>query len=249
MRILITGAAAGLAQRIAVTLAQEGHDIAFTFRPGGTPPDRTLELLRATGRDAVAYPVEFLGEEEAVDTAMRAALSEPVDALVHAVGPMSIKRFEESSAQEYRDMIDGNLRSAVIAARAVLPAMRERGFGRLVFFALNGSSVTRPVRGLSLHVAAKAGLVAFARTLAVEEAKRAITVNVIELGDIRQKTLTREEALTMTAQNPRGRPGTADDVAGAVRFFLEPANDFVTGAVLAVTGGLTEAYERTAKPS
>jgi 3-oxoacyl-[acyl-carrier protein] reductase len=249
MRILITGAAAGLAQRMAVKLAQDGHDVVFTFRPDGTPPDRTLELLRAAGLDARAHPVEFLGEEEAVAAALGAAVREPVDALVHAVGPMVIKRFEKSSAQEYREMIDGNLRSAVIAARTVLPAMRERGFGRLVFFALNGSSVTRPMRGLSLHAAAKAGLVAFARTLAVEEAKRAITVNVLELGDIRKKTLSREEALTMQAQNPRGRPGTADDVAAAVRFFLERDNDFITGAVLAVTGGLTEPYERSAPPS
>ncbi len=249
MRILITGAAAGLAQRIAVTLAQDGHDVIFTFRPGGTPPDRTLALLRETGRDAKAHAVEFLGEDASVAAALREAVREPVDALVHAVGPMVVRRFERSSAQEYREMIDGNLRSAVIGAHAVLPAMRERGFGRLVFFGINGSSVTRPVRGLSLHVAAKAGLVAFARTLALEEAKRGITINVIEPGDIRQKTLSREDALTMPAENPRGRPGAADDVAAAVRFFLEPKNDFINGAVLSVTGGLTEPYERTVPPS
>jgi len=248
MRILITGAAAGLAQRIAVRLSQDGHDIVFTFRPGGTPPDRTLEFLRAAGGDPRAHAVEFLGEGEAVAAAMQAALGAPVDALVHGVGPMVIRRFERSSPQVYNEMIDGNLRSAVIAARAVLPGMRERGFGRLVFFGINGSSVTRPVRGLSLHAAAKAGLVAFARTLALEEAKLGITVNVIEPGDIRQKTLTREEALAMPAANPRGRPGTADDVAAAVRFFLQPENDFINGAVLSVTGGLIEPYERSAPP-
>ena len=244
MRILITGAAAGLAQRIATTLGRDGHEIAFTFRPDGTPPDRTLALLREAGQEAAAYPVEFLGDEEQVANALRDAVREPVDALVHAVGPMVVARFERSSMQEYRDMIDGNLRSAVLAAHAVLPGMRERGFGRLIFFGLNGSSVTRPVRGLSLHVAAKAGLVAFARTLALEEARHGITVNVIEPGDIRQKTISRDEALAMSAENPRGRPGTADDVAAAVRFFLDPQNDFINGAVLGVSGGLGEPYEK-----
>ncbi len=249
MRILITGAAGGLAQRIALVMAQDGHDIVFTFRPGGTPPDKTLEIIRSAGREAKAYPVEFLGEEGAVSAALLESVSTPVDALVHAVGPMAVGRFERSKEDDYRTMIDGNLRSAVIAARTVLPAMRERGFGRLIFFGMNGSSVTRPARGLSLHLAAKAGVVAFARTLALEEAKRGITVNVIEPGDIRQKRLSREEALALPAENPRGRPGTADDVAAAVRFFLNQENDFINGAVLAVTGGLIEPYERTASPS
>jgi len=249
MRILITGAAAGLAQRVALALAQDGHDVAFTFRPAGTPPDATLELLCGAGAKAEAYPVEFLGEEAAVAAAMAEAARTPVDALVHAVGPIVVKRFERSTEADYREMLDGNLRSAVIAAHAVLPAMREKKFGRLIFFGMNGSSVTRPARGLSLHLAAKAGVTAFARTLSLEEAKHAITVNVIEPGDIRQKSISREEALTMPAQNPRGRPGSADDIASAVRFFLDPKNDYINGAVLAVSGGLIEPYERNASPS
>jgi len=249
MRILITAAAAGLAQRVAATLSKDGHEMLFTYRPDGTPPDATLEQIRAAGGKGQAFPVEFLGEEDAVYEQLRGALKDPVDALVHAVGPMVVRRFERSTDADYREMIDGNLRSAVIASHVVLPAMRARGFGRLVFFGMNGASVTRPARGLSLHLAAKAGVVAFARTLALEEAKRGITVNVIEPGDIRKKTLTREEALGMEAANPRGRPGTADDIAAAVRFFLDPANDFVNGAVLAVSGGLIESYERSAPPS
>lgn len=246
MRILITGAAAGLAQRIALRLGQDGHAIVFTFRPGGTPPDATLGLLRDAGIDAKAYAIEFLGAEANVAAALRAALADPVDALVHAVGPMIVRRFEKSSMEDYHAMMDGNLRSAVLATRAVLPRMRERRFGRLVFFGMNGSSVTRPVRALSFHVAAKAALVAFARSLALEEARFGITVNVVEPGDIRQKTLARADALKLEAGNPRGRPGTADDVADGVSFFVDEHSDFINGAVLAVTGGLIEPYERNA---
>src|SRR5947209_20627936 len=105
MRVMITGAAAGLAQRVALALAQDGHEVAFTFRPGGTPPDATLELLRGAGAQAHAYPVEFLGEEAAVAAAMAEAVREPVEALVHAVGPMVVKRFERSTEADYREMI------------------------------------------------------------------------------------------------------------------------------------------------
>ncbi len=252
MSVLITGAAAGLAQGIAVSLARAGHsEVAITFRPNGTSPDETLAEIRAAGADARAFPVEFFGAEDDVRDALVAAVAsaDPVDVLVHAVGPMTVARFAKTSADDYRDMIDGNLRSGVLAAAAVLPAMRERGFGRLVFFGMNGSHGTLPARGLSLHGAAKAGLVAFARSLALEEAASGITVNVIEPGDIRDKRVGREEARGRRAANPRGRPGSWEDIADAVRFLIAPENDYVNGAVLAVNGGLIEPYERNAPPS
>lgn len=250
MRVLLTGAAAGLAQGIGVALARDGHDVVFTYRPGGTSPDRTLELIHETGRGAaVAYPIDFLADEALVAEALDAVVAQegPIEALVHAVGPMTIARFERSTLADYHAMIDGNLRSAVQTAAAVLPGMRERRFGRLIFFGINGSQTTQPARGLSLHVAAKAGVVAFARTLALEEGRYGITVNVIEPGDIRQKTLPRRAAREAQAANPVGRPGTWEDIADAVRFLTAPESDFINGAVLSVTGGLIEAYERNAK--
>lgn len=248
MRILLTGAAAGLAQGIALTLARDGHTLIFTYRPGGTPPEGTLELLLRHGYNASAHPLEFFGDGREVGAALERIVTSggPFDALVHAVGPMAIARFEKSSPELYEQMLDGNLRSAVLSARAVLPGMRERGFGRLIFFGMNGSHVTQPVRGLSLHAAAKSALVSFARSLALEEGRYGITVNVIEPGDIRRKSLAREQARSQTAANPRGRPGTWEDVAGAVRFFLDPENDFVNGAVLGVNAGSTDPYERNA---
>jgi 3-oxoacyl-[acyl-carrier protein] reductase len=245
MRALVTGAATGLARGVAIGLARTGwfDRIAVTYR--STPADEVLARLADEGVAASAHRVEFLGDEAAVASALEAAMADgPYDVLVHGVGPMTIKRFENTDARDYRDMFDGNVRSAILAARAVLPAMRERGFGRIVVFGMNGSSITRPAKGFSLHLAAKSALVAFARTLALEEGARGITVNVVEPGDIRDKTLLRADAVARSAENPRGRPGTAEDVASAVRFFADPANDFVTGAVLAVTGGLQTAAEK-----
>jgi 3-oxoacyl-[acyl-carrier protein] reductase len=106
-----------------------------------------------------------------------------------------------------------------------------------------GSSETRPFRGLSLYQAAKSGLVAFARCLAVEEARHGITVNVVSPGDIREKSLDRAQAHQRAARNPRGRAGSYEDVADAVRFFVEEPRDFITGAVIEVTGGLQTAQD------
>lgn len=250
MRALVTGAAAGLARGVAIGLAESGwfDHIAVTYR--ATSADEVLARIVDAGVEASAHRVEFLGDEAAVVAAIAAAMVDgPYDVLVHGVGPMRIGRFEKSTSDDYREMFDGNVRSAVLTARAVLPAMRERGFGRIVVFGMNGSSITRPAKGLALHLAAKSALVAFARTLALEEAPRGITVNVVEPGDIREKTLSRADAMARSAGNPRGRPGTAEDVAAAVRFFSDPTNDFITGAVLAVTGGLQAASEpKAAQP-
>jgi 3-oxoacyl-[acyl-carrier protein] reductase len=121
--------------------------------------------------------------------------------------------------------------------------MRERRFGRLVFFGMNGSHVTQPARGMALYGAAKAGVVTFARTLALEEAAHGISVNVIEPGDIRDKDADRAAARAIPANNPTGHGGSWEDVADAVRFAIADENGFLNGMVLGVNGGLTEPHE------
>ncbi len=246
-KALVTGAASGLAAGIAPALARDGFDrIAITYRT--TPPDETLRAIEATGAQAAAARIDFSASEDEVIAALDelVATRGPFDTLVHGVGPMVVKRFERTTMDDYREIFDGNVRSAVLAARAVLPSMRASAFGRIVFFGMNGSSETRPFRGFTLYQAAKSAVVAFARTLAVEEAARNITVNVIEPGHIRDKTIARVRAHAVSSPSPRGRAGSFEDVADVVRFLVAQDRDYVTGAVIAVTGGLTQADERNA---
>ncbi len=243
-RALVTGAAAGLAAGIAADLARGGFaHVAITYRT--TPPDATLSAIETAGAHGSAASVDFLAEEDAIACRLAEIVTRdgPFDTLVHAVGPLVAGRFERATLDDYREAFDGNVRSAVLAARAVLPAMRAAHFGRIVFFAMLGSAETRPFHALALYAAAKSALVEFARALAIEEASRNVTVNVVAVGDIREKTLTRDEARQRTANNPRGRPGSYEDVADAVRFFVAQERDFITGAVLDVNGGLQSASE------
>lgn len=241
---LVTGAGAGLARGVALRLAQRGDRIAFTYRPGGTPPGETLDALRPFDPNALAVPAD-LSRFEAAAEAVRAVETSrgPIDLLVHAVGPIVVKRFARCTPDDYRAMIGGNLTSAVALAQAVLPGMRERGFGRIVYFGMNGSSVTQPALGMSLYGAAKAAVVTFARALALEEAARGISVNVIEPGDIRDKAADRGAAAAVAANNPTGHAGSWEDVAAAVLFATDEGNGFLNGMVLGVNGGRTEPYE------
>jgi 3-oxoacyl-[acyl-carrier protein] reductase len=243
-RALVTGAAGGLAAGIAPALARDGFTrVTITYR--STAPDATLAAIRAAGAGADAVRVDFLDHASDVQAALDDAVQRygPFDTLVHAVGPLVVRRFERATLEDYRVVFDGNLRSAILAARATLPAMRAAGFGRIVFFGTVGSSHTRPFRGFSLYQAAKSALVAFARSLAIEEAAHGITVNVVAPGDIREKTLDRAQALQRSARNPRGRAGSYEDVADVVRFLVSAQRDFVTGAVIEVSGGLQTAAE------
>ena len=242
---LVTGAAAGLPRGVAIALARDGYALHFTYRPGGTGPEATISAIEREGQTAGVYAVDFLGDAQSV-AAQLADLAEevPADVLVHGVGPMVVKRFERASAEDYHAMIDGNLRSAVQVAAAFLPGMRERRFGRIVFFGMNGSNVTMPARGLSFYAAAKSGLVAFARTLALEEGRYGVTVHVIQPGDIREKHRARGDARSQPAANAVGRPGTWEDIADVVRFLVRDDADYLTGTVIDVGGGLAGAYER-----
>jgi 3-oxoacyl-[acyl-carrier protein] reductase len=140
-------------------------------------------------------------------------------------------------------MIDGNLTSTVALAGAVLPGMRTRRFGRLIFFGMNGSHVTQPARNMALYGAAKAAVVAFARTLALEEARHGITANVVEPGDIRDKRATRDGARAIRAANPTGHAGSWEDVAAAVRLVVDDGAGYLNGMILSVNGGLVEPHE------
>jgi 3-oxoacyl-[acyl-carrier protein] reductase len=241
---LVTGAASGLGAGIARSLAAGGYRLAFTYRPGGTRPDESRNAIAEYDPDVLAVANE-LGSFAAAEELVAAVEAQrgPLDVVVHAVGPIVVRSFAASSFADYRAMIDGNLGSAVTLAAAVLPGMRARGFGRLVFFGMNGAHATQPARLMSLYGAAKAAVVAFARTLALEEAQHGITVNVIEPGDIRAKTATREQARLVPAENPTGHAGSWEDVADAVRFAIGDDAGFLNGMVLGVNGGLVNPHE------
>jgi len=229
---------------VALALARDGLRIAFTYRPRGTPPDATLAALSPYDPGALALPADFA--QPGTGTALVREVERrrgPVDILVHGVGPIVVKRFLRSTRTDLDALLEANLGSAADLAWAVLPAMRARRFGRLVFFGMNGSSWTQPARGMSLYAAAKAAVVTFARTLALEEAAHGVSVNVIEPGDIRDKCATRDAARRIRANNPTGHAGSWEDLAAAVRFATAEHHGFLNGMVLSVNGGRTEPHE------
>jgi len=225
-------------------LAGAGYRIAFTYRAEGTPPDETRTAVGVHDPEVLAIPNDLRDFPAALQlTRDVEAARGPIDIVVHGVGPIVVRPFAKCTPEDYHAMVDGNLTSAVALASAVLPGMRTRGFGRLIFFGMNGSHVTQPARNMALYGAAKAAVVAFARTLALEEARHGITANVVEPGDIRDKRATREAARAIRAVNPTEHAGSWEDVAEAVRLVVGDAAGYLNGMVLSVNGGLVEPHE------
>lgn len=245
---LITGSARGLGSMTAVILAEAGWAVALNYRRDEKAAQSLCNRLKEAGRRAEIFRGDLTRREE-VDALVRGVFSRfgRVDALIHAVGPFirERRRFADYTPEEIDELIDGNFRSALHVANAVLPHMRRQGGGRIIFFGFGRAAEAPAWPDRAVYAAAKTGLVSFVKSVAVEEASFGITVNMVCPGDIvgeNKEKRIHEVIGERDDETPRGRPGSGEDVARVIRFLCEPASDFITGNIINVTGGLDVIY-------
>jgi 3-oxoacyl-[acyl-carrier protein] reductase len=243
---LVTGSAGGIMRGICVSLARRGFAIAANYRPDGGDADETIAAVRSTGADVAAIAGDVTRCDAAVDVIAAAHRRfGRIDVAVCGVGPMIVKDAFDTTPDEFASMIDGNLSSAFFTIKAALPIMRRQRHGRIIAFGMTGSETTQGFRHLSAYVAAKSGLTAFIKTLALEEGPYGITCNVVCPGDIRDKEADRATALERREyRNPMMRPGSWEDVGDAVAYLASDEASFVNGAVLTVSGGWQGYFEK-----
>jgi 3-oxoacyl-[acyl-carrier protein] reductase len=165
-----------------------------------------------------------------------------IDVLVHnALTPYVIKPFQDMTWEELGGKLDDEMRAAFSVTKAVLPAMTEQGWGRIVYLGTGLSR--RPREGMIALGTAKAALTQFARYLAQELGQRGITVNVVEPGPVTDTrmadVLGDEHKQRQVALTPLGRLARPGDVAQAVAFYVSEDNVFMTGTTAAVNGGMS----------
>jgi len=162
-----------------------------------------------------------------------------VDVLVNCAGFFPFRPFEEMSSQEWRRVIDVNLTGPFLLTRALLPFMRDHGWGRIINF--GSASVFAGAPGQSHYVAAKAGIVGFSRSLARAVGGYGITVNIITPGLTLSKTVRDHFPADLLAAQREARALQRDeepeDLVGAVFFLASPDADFISGQTLNVDGG------------
>jgi NAD(P)-dependent dehydrogenase (short-subunit alcohol dehydrogenase family) len=236
---LVTGGSRGIGRGIAYGLARERARVAISYRSNKAVATQTLHQLQSRGVECFAV------EADATDPQKVQFLVDKVverfgrlDILINNVGEFNWKLVSETSIAEWKAIIDSNLLSVFYASRAVLPVMRRQRWGRIINLGAVGAERAFGQATISAYAAAKAAVVSFTRSLAVEEAKHGITVNVINPSNIDEKDLTLDEARRISdSRFPAGRPPSAEDVSAAVKFFASEAADYITGQVLNVSGG------------
>ena len=236
---VVTGAGRGFGQAVCVALARAGADVLAVDLD---EPAETVRLVEAEGAKAVGL-VADVADPQAADLVTR-ELAERMgrcDILVNNAGVYPAKRILDLDYAGWRRVLAVNLDGQFLMAKAVLPFMREAGWGRIVNMTSNTVGLALP--GLTHYVASKMGVIGFTRALASDVAPFGVTVNAIG------PTLTRTPGLAESPINEAAqqhvvslqaikRQGEPDDILGAVLFLTGDQSAFITGQTLMVDGGL-----------
>jgi NAD(P)-dependent dehydrogenase (short-subunit alcohol dehydrogenase family) len=247
---VVTGASEGIGAATVQALAAHGANVAFCARRGEPAARLAAELATLPGqvRPYVADMGRADSTEQFLDTV--AADLGDVSILVNNVGNSPSRNFLHMSDEDWGELFELNLMSAVRCTRRLLPAMRRQKWGRVVMVATAGAKYPNPA--LIDYAATKAALIATASALAKKYGPDGVLVNSVLPGLIRtpmwERTATEVAAATSTdaesviaaraATVPLRRYGTADEVAAMILFLVSPYGRYVSGAALDVDGGL-----------
>jgi gluconate 5-dehydrogenase len=240
-RALITGSGQGIGLALARGLAAAGAEIVLNDLDAARL-DAAVAALRAEGlavdgrRFDVTQPAEI--------AAGLAGLADDIDILINNAGIHRRAPLEAMPLATWQAVIDTNLTSAFLVARAVVPGMLRRGAGKIVNLCSLNSEISRPTIGN--YAAAKGGLKLLTRAMAVEWAGRGVQANGLAPGYLRTDmtgVLTIDPAWDrhICARTPAGRWGAPQDLVGAAVFLASRASDFVNGQIVVVDGGLLAA--------
>ncbi len=237
---LITGGSRGIGRSIALRLARQGADVAFSYRGNVDAAKATAAEIESIGTKAAAIQgdVKDPASAEAVVKSTLEAFGK-VDILVNNAGITRDDLIMRMSEEAWREVLETNLFGAFWMTKAVTRPMLKARAGRIV----NITSVSGQAgqMGQANYSSAKAGLIGLTKATARELASRGITVNAVAPGFVLTE-LTKDlpEALQaeITSRTPLGRFGTTEEVADAVAFLASDEAGYITGQVLAVDGGL-----------
>ncbi len=233
---LVTGASGGIGGAISRALVSAGAKVALS----GTRNDRLQALAGELGPAAVPAPCNLADREAVAGLPGQVAdLLGSLDILVCNAGITRDNLLLRMSDEDWQQVIDINLSSAMILSKHALRGMMKARWGRIIYVTSVVGFTGNP--GQANYAAAKAGLAGLARSLAAEIAARQVTVNLVAPGFIKTDMtarLSEAQQESILGKIPAGRMGAADDIAHAVLYLASGEASYVTGQTLHVNGGM-----------
>jgi acetoacetyl-CoA reductase len=237
---VVTGGMGGLGEAICIKLSGMGYKVIATYSPGNKKSEEWLGEMKKQGHDFSAVGVD-VSDYESSQKAVSKIQAEigPVDVLVNNAGITRDMTFRKMDKAAWDAVTKTNLDSVFNMTKPVIDGMSERGWGRVI----NVSSVNgqKGAFGQTNYSAAKAGMHGFTKALALEYARKGVTVNTISPGYIGTKMVLAipKDILDskIVPQIPIGRLGKPEEVAGLVAYLCSEEAAFVTGANIAINGG------------
>jgi len=237
---VITGGMGGLGESISTKMHDAGYTVVVTHSPGNKNADEWLGNMRKQGYEFHAYGVD-VADYESCQQCIAKIQAEvgPVDILINNAGITRDMTFKKMGKVDWDVVMRTNLDSVFNMTKPVCDGMVDRGWGRVINVAsVNGS---KGAFGQTNYSAAKSGMHGFTKSLALEVAKKGVTVNTISPGYIGTKMVTAipQEILDtkIIPQIPVGRLGKPEEVAGLVVYLCSQEAAFITGANIAINGG------------
>jgi len=236
---IVTGGSRGIGRAVACQLAAEGARVVVNYRQAAAEAEEVVAAIRGAGGEACAVQAD-VADEAAVRQLVRVAARQfgRIDVLVANAGVVRDQLIGIMTLDQWETVMQTNLRGPFLCIREVLPFMMRQQSGSIV--CLSSVAANRAGRGHGNYVAAKGGVNALVRSLAVELAPKRVRVNAVAPGVIltemtqRVRTLAGDEIL---GEIPLKRFGEPADVARAVCFLASDEASYITGEVLHVTGG------------
>ena len=237
---LVTGASRGIGRAIALALTEQGAAVAVHYRGQAEAAQSVVDTILANSGRAIAVQAD-LSQPDAPDMLVRHVtdhLGQP-DILVNNAGEFTDSSVAEMSDAMWAQTLTLNLTAAFACARACLPGMKSRGWGRII--SLTSQAAYSGSTNHAHYAAAKAGLTGFSYSLAKEVGVEGITVNLVAPGRIVTDMLADHipvREAEWLKQTPLRRLGQPEEVAGAVVFLASNAASYITGATIHVNGGV-----------
>ena len=237
---VVTGGMGGLGESISTKMADAGYKVVVTYSPSNTKWKSWIDEMKGRGYAFGAYPVDVADFDDAAAKVGQIQQEiGAIDILVNNAGITRDMTFKKMTKTDWDAVMHTNLDSCFNMTKQVMDGMVERNWGRVI----NVSSVNgqKGAFGQTNYSAAKAGIHGFTKALALEVAKKGVTINTISPGYIGTKMVTAipKEILDskILPQIPIGRLGKPDEVAGLIIYLCSEEAAFVTGANISINGG------------